>query len=178
MDGLVTGAGPLPPLRGELELLPGRRARDGAPRWLIFDPLRNAYFQLAQEWFELLRHWRADPDELRRAVLERTGNSPSLDAVQALHRFLHDNELLLTHGEEATATLCQRARDRERGTLSRLMHGYLFWRVPLFRPDPFLRLTFPLVVAIWKPVSWQQHREESTGSSKTWLVAMRDYRFV
>ncbi|NQV99466.1 MAG: hypothetical protein HQ483_07195, partial [Rhodospirillales bacterium] len=47
----------LPTLRDDLELLPGPRARGGAPTWTVYDPVRSRYFRISQMAFELLRNW-------------------------------------------------------------------------------------------------------------------------
>ncbi|HRQ83356.1 MAG TPA: peptidase M50, partial [Azospirillaceae bacterium] len=49
---------PLPRLRNDLELFPGPAAPDGGPTWSIFDPVRNAYFQIDWRGAALLARWR------------------------------------------------------------------------------------------------------------------------
>ena len=136
---------PLPALRGELSLLPGARGPNGAPRWLIFDPLRNAYFQLGHDWFEMLRAWSPRVDDVRRAVRARVGRDPGEAAVTSLARFISDNELCIMPAEDAPDAFEAKAAKARRGAMSSMLHGYLFWRLPLVRPDRFLDAAIPVV---------------------------------
>ncbi|MBX9927158.1 MAG: hypothetical protein K2Y05_12440, partial [Hyphomicrobiaceae bacterium] len=47
----------LPPLRAELELLPGAADASGQPTWLIHDPLMNRFIQIEPAAREALKHW-------------------------------------------------------------------------------------------------------------------------
>ena len=47
----------LPPLRGDLVLLSGPPAFDGAPTWTIFDRLRGRYFTIGRDGMEILNRW-------------------------------------------------------------------------------------------------------------------------
>ena len=47
----------LPPLREDIQLLPGAPTRDGMPTWTLFDPVRNQYFQIGWVAYQLLSCW-------------------------------------------------------------------------------------------------------------------------
>ena len=53
--------------------------------------------------------------------------------------------MLQARSEADTRSLAQRAAARERSLSSRLLHDYLFFRLPLVRPDKFLSATLPAV---------------------------------
>lgn len=132
----------LPPLREDLRLLPAAAARDGSPRWVIFDPVRHRYFQIGLEAFELLSRWSAGSiaslvDRVRRDL----GRLVQLTDIDLLIRFLAANGLTqepLQHGWRA---LWEQARAAKRSPLSWLVHNYLFIRIPLVRPQRFLNRT-------------------------------------
>ena len=129
----------LPPLRQDLRILPAGRLASGAPGWVIFDPVMHRYFQLSQGMVELLGDWSAGtiPDLLKR-VHARFGRVASNDEVVALRSFLAAHELLET-GQ--TQVLVERRRARKHHWLYSLVHNYLFFRIPLVRPQAFLDRT-------------------------------------
>ena len=52
-----SGLPELPPLREELRLHAGPTLPDGAPSWVIEDPVRARYFRIGWLEFELLSRW-------------------------------------------------------------------------------------------------------------------------
>ncbi len=129
----------LPPLRQDLRILPAARLASGAPGWVIFDPVMHRYFQLSQGMVELLGDWSAGniPGLLAR-VQSRFGRVASADDVVALRSFLAAHELL----ENAhTRSLIDRKKAREHHWLYSLVHNYLFFKIPLVRPQDFLDRT-------------------------------------
>jgi len=132
----------LPPLRGDLTLHPGPAGPDGAPSWTIGDPARNRYVRVGWPAFEMLVRWDlGSPRAVAAAVSDETTLTAGPADVEAMAIFLHDNQLLLEVGATAThrlATLAQATRESVWGWL---LHRYLFFRVPLVRPDRFLATT-------------------------------------
>ncbi|MEN9709333.1 MAG: hypothetical protein RIQ68_1741, partial [Pseudomonadota bacterium] len=129
----------LPPLRQDLRILPAGRLASGAPGWVIFDPVMHRYFQLSQGMVELLGDWAAgNIPELLERVCTRFGRVASSDDVVALRSFLSAHELLETSHTQA---LIERMRGRQHHWLHSLVHNYLFFRIPLVRPQAFLDRT-------------------------------------
>ena len=139
---------PLPRLRQDLQLLPARASDDGAPAWMLFDPLRNAYFRIGRRWFDLLRAWDADGEVVRRRVAAESGRTPGEGELGAFARFLGDNGLHDEAGPQTAAHLAAQAGRGRHGPLGTLVHNYLFFRVPLWRPDRFLAFTHPIVAPL------------------------------
>jgi len=137
----------LPPVREDLRLYPGSPQRDGSPSWRILDPVRNAFFEIGWLEFELLSRWREHQDaaSLVAAVARETPISPSLDEVRAMMNFLTVNQLLAPRSKEARELLARRMKDSKQPWYAELFHHYLFFRIPLFRPDEFLARTTALV---------------------------------
>ena len=126
------------PLRDELALLPGPLLADGQPSHTLHDPARNLYFQLDWPTFEILRRWSlADGEAIAAAVARETTLRPELADVEAVLRFLEANELLRAPPGYA-AELAQRAGKRRGSVAQWLLHNYLFFRIPLLRPDRWL----------------------------------------
>jgi putative peptide zinc metalloprotease protein len=137
----------LPPIREDLRLYPGPTQRDGSPSWRILDPIRNSFFEIGWLEFELLARWRTqrDPDALLAQVAAETQLRPSADELQDLIQFLAVNQLLSPKSPMAQRTLARRMSDSSKHAwYSQLLHHYLFFRLPLVRPDRFLARTVAL----------------------------------
>lgn len=138
LNGTKPGSG-VPLLREELRLLAAAPQPDGSPAWHVLDPVRNRFFRIGWLEFELLLRWPlGDAAAIADAVARETTLATHTDDVEALARFLHQNELLQPTPGVAARDLTRR-RAAQRGVwLKRLLHNYLFFRVPLIHPRQFL----------------------------------------
>lgn len=127
-----------PCLRDELALLPGPLLADGQPSQTLHDPSRNLYFQLDWPTFEILRRWSlADSEAIVAAVASETTLRLEPADVESVLRFLAENQLLqATPG--LAADFAQRAKKRRGSIAQWLLHNYLFFRIPLIKPDRWL----------------------------------------
>ncbi len=142
----------LPALREDLQLLEGARRPDGSAGWLVFDPVRHRYFEIDRKSELMLRHWRAHSvGDLLASVGPDT--ELSLDAVDALLRFLFANSLTEAPPDGDFRNYAVQANAAKRSLLKSALHNYLFIRIPLARPHAFLkrtqRLTAPFFTAQW-----------------------------
>lgn len=133
----------LPMLRQELSVLPGPSLADGQPSHTLHDPVRNRYFQLDWPTFEIIARWAlGTPASIAQRVNDETTLTIEATDVENVAQFLADNELL----EPAIGSsnrLAARA-SRLRGTWwQQLLHNYLFFRIPLWRPDAWLSRMAP-----------------------------------
>jgi putative peptide zinc metalloprotease protein len=137
----------LPPVREDLRLYPGPAQRDGSPTWRVLDPVRNSFYEIGWLEFELLSRWREHSDgaALAAKVGAETPIKPSLDEVREMVNFLTVNQLLAPRSKEAREALGRRVRDSKQPWYTELFHHYLFFRIPLFRPDQFLARTIGLI---------------------------------
>lgn len=128
----------LPPLREELALLPGPRLGDGQPTWTLHDPVRNLFFQIDWPCFEMLQRWSfAAPALVVEDIQSQTTLQVSVADVEALLLFLQQNQLLQI--PPGSATQLAQSREQRKGGMSRwLLHNYLFFRIPLVKPDRWL----------------------------------------
>lgn len=145
----------LPPLREDLSLLAGPSDKSGAPTWTIFDPVRNRYFRLGHMEVEMLRRWHAgQSDRLLDTIAKETLFEADPERLFELVKFLRGNHLLRRNDKEAGPEF-QRVRSAGRSVWWKwLVHNYLFIRIPLVRPDRFLRATQPIADAL--SASWVQ----------------------
>jgi putative peptide zinc metalloprotease protein len=132
----------LPALRQELTLLPAPSAIDGAPAWTLHDPARNLFFRLDWLAYEILSRWHLDaPETILQAIRSETTIDPEPADFEQVLEFLAVNELLQRHDAASTDFFVRQQRRGRLGPLQWLLHHYLFFRVPLLRPDSWLART-------------------------------------
>ncbi|MFO1257962.1 MAG: HlyD family efflux transporter periplasmic adaptor subunit [Gammaproteobacteria bacterium] len=136
----------LPLLREELDLFSGTPAIDGSPTWQLHDPVRNLFFNVDWLSFEILSRWH-----LRDAM--RIADSIELDTplqidesdVERVAYFLIENQLIQIQDATAVDRLVNTFFTRKSSVWRGLLHHYLFFRIPLVRPDRWLSRTVELV---------------------------------
>lgn len=143
----------LPRLRSELSLQRGAVTREGNRGWMIYDPVQHRYFQIDETSFELLSLWpeHSDADQLIAAASERFGSRVDKPQIEEFVTFLQTN-CLVADAPSASwryyAGVAERAANA-RGPFTQLAHNYLFFRVPLFRPQRFLNATLALAAPFY-----------------------------
>lgn len=130
---------PLPRLSPHLILTPAPET-GGEPAWTIHDPLSNSYHRIDWLAFECLARFSRfkTASLLKQAVETETTLHPTIPQIAALVLFLQKSGLVdmrdQVHIEKA------RAPD---GALKKLLHHYLYFTLPLVRPQKFLAATLP-----------------------------------
>jgi len=141
----------LPPLREELRLFPGPREADGTPTWTLYDPVRHAFFRIGLAEFEMLSRWESgNPSLLLESIHEQTSLDVDESHLTQLLLFLSANELLQVRGEGGCARLDESARRAKKSPGQWLLHNYLFFRIPIVRPDRFLSATLSYVLVFFR----------------------------
>lgn len=141
---------PLPVLRDDLEVVAGAPLANGAPAWVIFDPAANRYFEIGRELFDMLALWDAGTQSrLVAAVEERFGTRPEAEDVEAAIRFLISNALTRDIPDNDYRAMAEKAAAARKSLWSRAMHSYLFFKIPLVRPDRFLQAAWPSVAFLF-----------------------------
>lgn len=127
-------------LRQDLKLLPGSADEQGAPRWLLTDRVRNRYFTLAADALALVRYWQPGVTAARlSARLAEKGLDFTEEDITAFNDFLVANNLVQARSPSAVAYFVSKSREARPSWWQWLLHNYLFIRIPLLRPDPWLR---------------------------------------
>ncbi|WNM63859.1 site-2 protease family protein [Candidatus Nitrospira neomarina] len=141
---------PLPPLREDLQILPGTPTPDGVPTWTIVDTVRNQFFQIEWSAFQLLSHWQAGTAEgLVDLVTRTTSARVSTGNVMELIQFLYRNNLTRDSLAGGSQGFLGQAEQAKQHWLLRVLHNYLFFRIPVCNPDRFLRTTLPFVTPLF-----------------------------
>ncbi|GGG05068.1 hemolysin D [Rhizobium wenxiniae] len=146
---------PLPVLREDLQIMRVGASYSGAPTWVVFDPIRNRFFRITYEMFQLLSLWNVSRTvgNLLRTVNARLVERLSVDDLGTVVRMLEHNLLLVEPTRGAWRALHQKAQPRH-AWFMRLIHNYLFFKIPLVRPEPFIRATWPYVAFLFSRVFW------------------------
>jgi putative peptide zinc metalloprotease protein len=134
---------PLPRLREDLSLMQGASSDGTRPAWLIYDPLRHKYTQIDQSTFAILSLWKtaATVEELISTAEQTLGLWVSEDEIMKLGAFLEQHQLTEPAAAHTWKGLEKRSRKHRHGMIMWLVHNYLFLKVPLVAPEPFLRAT-------------------------------------
>ncbi len=136
----------LPPLREDLQLFQGPPLGDGSPTWTLQDPVRNLFFRLGRQEFEILARWALGRGaDLVAAIRRETTLEVTAAEIDALAKFLQRNQLMSPEDPDSRSLLRARSAQRPPGALKWLISHYLFIRIPLFHPDAFLTATLPAV---------------------------------
>lgn len=134
---------PVSPLRRDVRLLASGPGDDGAPEGLLYDAFHDTFDKFGWREREVLRRMTRPMrlGELHRSLCEQTCIGVSLEELAGFVRSLHSGGLLQSFALRTPDEFLGPVPSGGRGTLSRLFVHYLFFRVPLFRPDGFLRKT-------------------------------------
>ncbi len=137
----------LPALREELTLIPGKMDAAGDPTWRIYDPLQHRFIEVDAITVEMLSLWRSvkNTEELRQELEASKGISITLESIDGLIKFAHANFLTAEAIRGDWKSLADQARRSKKSVGSWLLHNYLFFRVPLAKPQRFLAETLPIV---------------------------------
>lgn len=136
----------LPALRQELTLYKAPAAKDGSPSWSLLDPVRNLYFRIDWLTFEILSRWElSDPQILLTAISDETPIQAEEEDIDSVVRFVTANELVCQPTAEGTVWLHKLHEKRKPGVWRWLLHHYLFFRIPLWHPDSWIKATLPKV---------------------------------
>jgi putative peptide zinc metalloprotease protein len=136
----------LPRLREDLRLLRAGASLSGAPSWVLFDPVANSHFQIGFEMFQILSVWNKSdsPENLLSNVMAKYGRLPAEAEVDAVMLLLRQGKLLADEPQGGWRELHQ-ASLRKQPLAKRLFSSYIFFKLPLFSPEQFLKKTWPLV---------------------------------
>jgi putative peptide zinc metalloprotease protein len=145
----------LPPLRQDLALHAGPVAPDGSPTWTLHDPAANRFYELRWAAFEVLSRWSLGSiDKVLEAVRRETTLHVVAADMQGLLQLLAHNHLLLAHSAQDSERLHRAVAAGRVSAWRWLVKNYLFFRLPLVRPMPWLQRMAPYVAWAYRPAFW------------------------
>lgn len=135
----------LPSLREELDIFEGPQLANGQPSWVLQDPVRQQFFRIDWLTFEILSRWSLDEGDAIMAAIERdTTLEVDQEDLERVLKFLSEQQLLRVDSAEGIQKMAERKQAAQNTWWQWLIHHYLFFRVPLVRPDPWLARTLGL----------------------------------
>lgn len=142
-------APPLPSLRQELRL-ERDKVRD---RWLLHDPVRGRFHAIGHVAFAALSRWTAlPPDDFIKLLNQADPNLGfGADELRELTEFLLSEKLLDLKGGQDAERLASHEAALRKPWHEQLIHKYLFFRIPLWNPQPFLDRTGPTISQWLRP---------------------------
>ena len=136
----------LMPLRDELTLHEGPRTGDGAPTWTLHDPIANRFYRIGWLEFEILSRWdMGDIEQIAADIAARTTIAATAAQVETFARFLVTCNLIQARGPDAVERFKRHVAATRKSPAMWLLKNYLFFRVPLVRPDRVLKAGLPMV---------------------------------
>ena len=133
-------------LRQDIDLFTGPRQEDGSPTWTLHDPVRGRFFTIGWLEFEFLRRWGMGSfKELAESINRETPLRASEQHAKALQNFLLANELVQTDDHASVERFINTRKAESAAWAKKMMHSYLFFRIPLIHPDKFLTRTLPYI---------------------------------
>ena len=124
------------------------------PTWTIVDPVRNKYFQIEWQVYQILQRWSCGTVEKLVAVVRRdTTSRIRAEDVEDLVRFLYANSLTEQSASGRVKDYVEQEVARHQAWWQWLLHHYLFIKIPLIHPHRFLHATLPLVAPLYTPMA-------------------------
>ena len=146
---------PLPVLRPDLDFFPGPAAPDGSPTYTMYDPVMRTYDKVSWAAMAILERLRS-PGTLD-ALLKDVAGSTTLRLigkdVMDFCAVLVRQGLTRDMPVRAVQVLNTVADSRRVRVWKWLIHNYLYFRIPLLKPDAFLSRTLPLVRPLGRPLA-------------------------
>ncbi|NJL60362.1 MAG: hypothetical protein HC887_12735 [Desulfobacteraceae bacterium] len=141
-------------LRADVVLYPGPVDPDGQRSWVLEDPARGNNFRLGyvegEVLFRLLTE--RDPDAALANLYETSPLRPSMEEVAGFISMLQREHLAILPPKEAIRRESLSDHTGDPTIFSQLLESYVFFRIPLIRPDAFLTRTISYVSILWSPV--------------------------
>lgn len=143
----------LPSLRQDISIMSGGASWTGAPTWVLHDKFRNCFFRIDLLAFEILARWKPiTPTKLAANISKELGLEVSKETIVELAEFLFKNTLTEKPADTAEnnwSSYYKQAVAQQKTILSKVVHSYLFFKIPLTRPQKFIDFCWPHVAPLF-----------------------------
>ncbi len=135
----------LPRFRHDLRYFEGPDADDGSATYTVFDAVKGEYFKIS--WAEMLiirNHQKGmDASELAHKINTSTTIHLTPETILLFFKQAEQQGLLSIHRSSEEV---QSQYEKEKiGWFQNILLNYLFFKIPIFKPDAFLEKTYPFV---------------------------------
>lgn len=147
----------LAPLRQDLQLHASHPEACGAPAWVIQDPITNRFYRIGWLEYECLLRWPTTAASASAAAIiadinQHTALNVDEQNLEQVAAFLADN-YLLRPSPEVISRIKQQAHRKTWRDWRWWLRNYLFIRLPLVRPDIFLKALLPWFRPLLTPLA-------------------------
>ena len=147
----------LPALRQDLRIELSASTPAGEQMWVLYDPLQHRFIQIDGSTQQILSIWGQGTTvaELTAAARGQLGLSFEEGDVQRLVEFVRRNNLTVEAEPGQWREDLRRHRLGQHTWWQQLFHHYLFLKIPLVKPQVFLKSTLPLVEPLYtRAAAW------------------------
>lgn len=132
----------LPLIRPDLTLDSTPTFIDGQPTYLLVDPIKNQYFRISKKTLIILQNWQTmAPEEFLECLNQNLELQFTPEDIKQCLEFLSKNQLLVTNVPDSITPLLNELQQKRGHWIKKIIHHYLFFKVPLAKPDEFLSKT-------------------------------------
>jgi putative peptide zinc metalloprotease protein len=146
----------LPLIRRDIELQVAPDRAGGFPSVVVTDPVRGSYFQLPWPESGILLHWQESSsiDDLKARLLSTYGLAVSDQDIETVAEFAFANQLTVSDARGGWQRYADIRAAGKHGILQTMIHGYLFFRVPLLHPEAALQKMLPRLAFVYSRTFW------------------------
>lgn len=137
-------------VRPDLMLHKGGLRMDGNETYVVEDPVRGDHFELGESEARFFMCLVTETD-LNRAIdklLRTTSLRPDVEDIRDFLRMLQKEQLAVLPPEMAIAT-AEMKEKKKPSAGAKLLKNYLFFKVPILRPNPLLDAIYPWLKPLW-----------------------------
>lgn len=144
---------PLPRFRLDLGLYRGPDDADGSPTYNIFDPLKGQYYKITWEQFLIIQNMRTGMtlNDLYNELNLRATIKITRDDIKIFFEDALKYNLLDIH--KTPEQVSKEASLSKIGLFKSILYRYLYFRIPIIKPDDFLSKTLPYVLPFASPIA-------------------------
>ncbi len=137
---------PLPVLRLDLEIFSGPEEEDGSPTYVVHDPVLTAFNKIGWEEAMVLMRLRRGQTlfALIRELRQQTTLRAKPDEIFALCEDAERHGLTENTLVRPPEELLEALKAKKKSPLGWLIQHYLYFRIPLIRPDALLEKLLPM----------------------------------
>lgn len=140
----------LPLLRQDISIATGGASWTGAPTWILHDKFRNRFFRIDLLAFEILARWKSiAPSKLSISLTKELGLEVTKETVVELAEFLLKNSLTQKPVDDDWTSYHKQSLALEKNIFSKIIHSYLFFRIPIARPQRLIDFCWPIIAPLF-----------------------------
>jgi putative peptide zinc metalloprotease protein len=139
-------------VRPDLVLHPGADRMGGDKTYVLEDPVRGEHFELGESEARFFLCLVTEPDlkAAIRKLLQTTSLRPTIADILDFLKMLQKEQLAISAPETAIAGAALKEKKRP-SKLAVAFRSYLFFKLPILRPQPILDVLYPWVRPLWSP---------------------------